>query len=54
VARVGVSKTFKEQFSRIPSQVTTAKSRSPNSNYKPVRIATNEKQTPTVNLQDWK
>lgn len=53
VARTGVSDIFREHFSRIPSQVSrTAKSRRPN--HKPVGIAMNEKQTPTINLQDWK
>lgn len=53
VARTGVSNIFREYFSRIASQISrTEKSRSPN--HKPVGIAMNGKQTPKVNLQDWR
>lgn len=53
VARTGVSNVFREYFSRTASQVSrTDKSRSPN--HKPVGIAMNGKQTPKVNLQDWR
>lgn len=52
MARTGVSDIFKEQFSKIAGQVSrTAKSRSPNPNYKPMGIAVNEKRTATVDLQ---
>lgn len=53
VARTGVSNKFREHCSRTASQVSrTGKSRNPN--HTPVGIATNGKQTPKVNLKDWR